>query len=222
MYRPPAFSVEERDDLHDMIEASPFGSLVTSSDSGLEATGLPMIIDRGRGDLGTLRCQMARSNRQWQRIDGADALVIFQLVDGYISPSWYPSKAEHGKVVPTWNYDIVQVHETVRVHEEGKWIRQLVSDLTEHHESSVRGQSGRQPWKISDAPDDYIDRQLRAIVGVEIKVTRLEGKRKLSQNRSDDDRLGVVSGLVESQRNSDHSLAEAMRSTTDSDNKSHR
>jgi transcriptional regulator len=213
MYRPPAFSVDERDELFDMIEQSPFGNVVTSSVSGLEATGLPMIIDRDRGDLGVLRCHLARANGHRRRMDGLDALVIFQLVDGYISPSWYPSKLEHGKVVPTWNYEIVHAHGTIRVHDDTEWVRQLVTDLTDHHEAAVFGQPGRQAWEISDAPDDYIDRQLRAIVGVEIKITRLEGKRKLSQNRSDDDRLGVVRGLAESSRNSNHSLAEAMRST---------
>jgi transcriptional regulator len=213
MYRPPAFSVDERDELFDMIEGSPFGNLVTSSNAGLEATGLPMIIDRDRGDLGVLRCHLARANSHWRSMDGVDALVIFQLVDGYISPSWYPSKAEHGKVVPTWNYEIVHAHGTVRIQDNVEWVRQLVTDLTDHHESTRLGQQAGRPWRVTDAPADYIDRQLRAIVGVEIEVTRLEGKRKLSQNRSDDDRLGVAGGLAESPIDSDHSLGEAMRST---------
>jgi transcriptional regulator len=213
MYRPPTFSVDDRDELFDMIERSPFGNLVTSSNAGLEATGLPMIIDRDRGDLGVLRCHLARANSHWQGIDGSDALVIFQLIDGYISPSWYPSKAEHGKVVPTWNYEIVHARGTVRIHDDTEWARQLVTDLTDHHESAILDQPAGRPWRVTDAPADYIDRQLRAIVGVEIEVTRLEGKRKLSQNRSDDDRFGAVRGLAESPRNSNHSLAEAMRST---------
>ena len=213
MYRPPAFSVDDRDELFDMIEQSPFGNLVTSSISGVEATGLPMIIDRDRGDLGVLRCHLARANSHWRRMDSLDALVIFQLVDGYISPSWYPSKAEHGKVVPTWNYEIVHAHGTVHVHDDTEWVRQLVPELTDHHESVALGRSAGGPWRVSDAPEGYIDRQLQAIVGVEIEVTRLEGKRKLSQNRSDDDRLGVIEGLAESPRDPDHSLAESLRST---------
>jgi transcriptional regulator len=213
MYRPPTFSVDDQDELFDMIERSPFGNLVTSSNAGLEATGLPMIIDRDRDDLGVLRCHIARANGHWQSMDGIDALVFFQLVDGYISPSWYPSKAEHGKVVPTWNYEIVHAHGTVRIQDDVEWVRQLVTDLTDRHESSMLGQRAGRPWRVSDAPDDYIDRQLRAIVGVEIELTRLEGKRKLSQNRSDDDRIGVAGSLAESPSESDHSLGEAMRST---------
>jgi transcriptional regulator len=213
MYRPPTFSVDDQDELFDMIEQSPFGNLVTSSNAGLESTGLPMIIDRDRGDLGVLRCHLARANSHWQGLDGSDALVIFQLVDGYISPSWYQSKAEHGKVVPTWNYEIVHARGTVLIHDDTEWVHQLVTDLTDQHESAVLGQRAGRPWRVSDAPADYIDRQLRAIVGVEIEVTRLQGKRKLSQNRSDDDRIGVVRGLAESPRDSDHPLGEAMRST---------
>ena len=194
-----------------MIEQSSFGNLVTVRDTGFSATSLPILIDRERG---VLRGHMARANNHWQHIDGADAVMIFQLVDGYVSPSWYPSKLEHGKVVPTWNYEVVHAHGTIRVHDDAAWVRQLVTDLTDHHEALALGASDRRPWAVTDAPNDYIDRQLRAIIGIEIEVSRLEGKRKLSQNRSDADRLGVVEGLTESPHGSDQSLAKAMRSTT--------
>ena len=215
MYRPPAFSVDDRNELHNMIEQSSFGNLVTSSDAGLEATGLPFLIDRELGKFGVLRCHLARANSHWQRIDGIEALVIFQLTDGYVSPSWYPSKAEHGKVVPTWNYEIVHARGTVRVRDDVEWVRQLVTYLTDHHESAVSGPIDRRPWAVSGAPDDYVHRQLGAIVGVEIEITRLEGKRKLSQNRSDADRLGLIDGLADSAHEPDRSLAQAMRSTFD-------
>ena len=195
-----------------MIEQTSFGHLVTSSESELEATGLPFLIDRDCGRLGTLRGHVARANSHWQRIDGAEALVIFQLTDGYVSPSWYASKLEHGKVVPTWNYEVVHVHGTVRVRDDIEWVRQTVTDLTNHHESRLGQDSGRQPWAVTDAPDDYIELHLGPIVGIEIKVTRLEGRRKLSQRRSDEDRLGVARGLAESVRESDRALAQAMRS----------
>jgi len=213
MYRPRTFSVDDHDVLYDMIEQSSFGNLVTATGSGFEATGLPLLVDRERG---ALRGHLARANGHWQSIDGVEALVIFQLVNGYISPSWYPSKLEHGKVVPTWNYELVHAHGTVRVHDDVEWVRQLVTDLTDQHEPRVVETTDRRPWAVSDAPSEYIDRQLRAIVGVEIEVTRLEGKRKLSQNRSDSDRLGVVDGLADSERTTDQSLANAMRSTIDS------
>jgi transcriptional regulator len=146
-------------------------------------------------------------------MNAADALVIFQLVEGYINASWYPSKPEHGKVVPTWNYEIVHAHGTVRIHDDIEWVRRLVSDLTDHHESAVLVQPAGRPWTVTDAPTDYIDRQLRAIVGAEIEISRLEGKRKLSQNRSDDDRIGLARGPSESPREPDHSLGEAICST---------
>lgn len=215
MYRPPAFRVDNSDELFDMIEQLAFGNLVTSGPTGLEATGLPLLVERSAGDLGMCRGHFARANGHWWEIDGAEALVIFQGVDGYVSPSWYPSKLEHGKVVPTWNYEVVHVHGTNRVHDDTEWVRELVTDLTNRHEPAASESTGREPWKISDAPNEFVDRQLKAIVGVEIEITRLEGKRKLSQNRSDADRLGAIDGLTESKRNRDRSLAAAMRPAKD-------
>jgi transcriptional regulator len=131
------------------------------------------------------------------------------LADGYVSPSWYPSKAEHGKVVPTWNYELVHVHGTVRVHDDPAWVRLLVTDLTDRHESARYAPPDG--WQVTDAPPDFIDAQLRAIVGVEVEISSIEAKRKLSQNRPDGDRTGVETALATSDRPGDSDVADAMR-----------
>ena len=208
MYRPAAFDVAEERELFDLIEDASFGHLVTNGPDGFDATGLPLILDPRSGPRGHLRGHVARANPQWRATNGARAFVLFPLLDGYVSPSWYPSKAEHGKVVPTWNYEVVHVHGTITVHDDVDWVRALVTDLTDRHEA--RGASDR-PWAVTDAPPQFIDSQLRAIVGIEVEIERVEGKRKLSQNRSDRDRSGVVDGLAGSPRLGDRAVAEAMR-----------
>jgi transcriptional regulator len=208
MYRPTAFDVADERELFDLVEAASFGHLVTAGPDGFDATGLPFLLDPHAGPRGHLRGHVARANPQWRAANGARAFVLFPLVDGYVSPSWYPSKAEHGKVVPTWNYEVVHVHGTVTVHDDVDWVRALVTELTDRHET-VR--AGDRPWAVTDAPPQFIDIQLRAIVGVEVEIERIEGKRKLSQNRSDSDRAGIVDALAGSPHLGDRAVAEAMR-----------
>ena len=133
--------------------------------------------------------------------------MLFPITDGYVSPSSYPSKAEHGKVVPTWNYEVVHVHGAVQIHDDPEWLREVVVDLTDRHEAA---RSVEPPWAVTDAPGDFIDRQLRAIVGIEVQIESIEGKRKLSQNRSEADRLGAAAALASSPRLGDQAVAEAM------------
>jgi transcriptional regulator len=209
MYRPAAFDVTELDVMLDMVDEAAFGHLVTSGPDGFTSTGLPVLVDRDAGPYGRLRGHLARANPHWRTIDGASTLVIFPLVDGYVSPSWYPSKAEHGKVVPTWNYELVHVHGTVRVHDDPAWVRLLVTDLTDRHESARSAPPAR--WRVTDAPSDFIEAQLRAIVGVEVEISSIEAKRKLSQNRPDRDRAGVETALATSDRPGDRDVADAMR-----------
>ena len=189
MYIPPHFRMDDLAAQHALIRARPFGLIVTSGPGGLMANPAPFLLDASAGEKGVLRAHLARANPQLQE-EGAEALVIFQDVDAYITPSWYPSKREAGKVVPTWNYSAVHVHGVLRVKDDRDWLHRLVTDLTDAHEH------GRADvWKVADAPDDYIDMMLRAIVGVEIEISAIEGKAKLSQNRTAQDRAGVVAGL---------------------------
>jgi transcriptional regulator len=194
MYNPSFNRVDEAEAMA-MIAAAGFGHLVSIGSAGLAATGLPFLVDAD-GDRVRLRAHFARANPHWRDLDAQDVLVIVPLAEGYVSPAWYPSKAEHGKVVPTWNYEVVHVHGVASVHDDRDWLRSLVTDLTDHHEAerSSRDEAAP-PWKVTDAPSDYIDKNLAAIVGLEIAVGRIEGKRKLSQNRSEADQSGVVAGL---------------------------
>jgi transcriptional regulator len=209
MYRPAAFDVAELDVMLDMVDHAAFGPLVTTGADGFASTALPFLVDRDAGPCGRLRGHVARANPHWRTIDGAATLVIFPLADTYVSPSWYPSKAEHGKVVPTWNYELLHVHGTVRVHDDPAWLRGLVTELTDRHESARSGATV--PWQVTDAPSDYIDGQLRAIVGVEVEISSIEAKRKLSQNRPEADRTGVEAALARSDRPADLDVATAMR-----------
>ena len=209
MYNPKANRVDDRCEIFDLIDIARFGHVVSASSEGFAATGLPLLLDRAAGRL---RGHFARANTHWKTLDGTEVLVLFPLSDGYVSPSRYPSKQIDGKVVPTWNYEVVHAHGMVAIHDDADWVRQLVTDLTDHHESSRRVESDV-PWKVTDAPTGFIDKQLRAIVGVEITITRLDGKRKLSQNRTDADRQGVIDGHERSEDPRDRALAEALRST---------
>jgi transcriptional regulator len=165
--------------------------LITPGPDGLVASFLPMLHDPASGSL---QGHLARNNPHWQAAAKAtgDSLAIVRGPDAYVSPSWYPSKAEHGRVVPTWNYLTAQVFGRLVVHDDVDWLRALVTRLTERHET---GQA--RPWAVTDAPSHYIDGQLRAIVGVELVITRIEAKAKLSQNRSEADQAGVIAGLGE-------------------------
>jgi len=192
MYIPKHFEEKDPAILQALVRAHPFGTWVTQGEDGEPiANHVPFLLDAERGPHGTLVAHVARANPIWKDFSRTvDSIVVFQGPQTYISPSWYASKREHGKVVPTWNYAVVHAHGRPRAIEDAAWLRQLVSRLTETHEAG-----NPQPWKVSDAPADFIDRSLEAIVGIEIPLTRIEGKWKTSQNRTQADRHGVVAGL---------------------------
>lgn len=192
MYRPKHFEETRVEVLHGLIRTCPLGALVTLTAAGLEANHIPFEVDPESGPAGTLHGHVARANPVWRDIrPGTEALVIFRGPDTYITPSWYPTKRETGKVVPTWNYIVAHAYGTPRFIDDRAWLRAFVEKLTDRHESQRR-----EPWKVSDAPADFIDRQVGAIIGLEIPITRLIGKWKVSQNRPAHDRAGVVEGLL--------------------------
>jgi transcriptional regulator len=215
MYNPPANRVDDLAVLHDLIEQAAFGHVISRSSHAFAASGLPLLLDRSSGSFGALQGHFARANDQWKLLDGLDVLVLIPLADGYASPAWYPSKVDNPKVVPTWNYEVVHAHGVARIHDDPHWVRQLVTDLTNRHESQRTDDAAT--WEVTDAPSEFIDRQLRAIVGLEIEITHLDGKRKLSQNRGDADRLGVIAGHEATDVPSSTALADAMRATDDWD-----
>ena len=190
MYRPSHFREDDRELLFDFIEARGFGLFVSSGPDGPVADPLPFLLDRAAGEKGVLRAHFARANPHVGLLrDGACALVVFSGSDAYVSPGFYPSKRETGRVVPTWNYEIVQARGRARLVDDPRWLEELVAALTARHEG------GRaDPWRIADAPRDFLDAQMRAIVGVEIDIETLEGKSKMSQNRNAADRAGVSRG----------------------------
>ena len=188
MYTPPFNEVVDESEMREMVAGARVGWLVTADDDATpQATLLPLMWERN-----TVVMHMAKANPHWRQIRPEQpALVIVTGPDAYITPSWYAAKAEHGKVVPTWNYTAVHLLGTASVHHEPDWLRTAVSDLTELHEG-VRSE----PWRITDAPDEFIEGQLRAIVGVEVTIDHVEAKAKLSQNRSEADQMGVIDGLL--------------------------
>jgi transcriptional regulator len=207
MYNPPSFAEHDPGVLHEFIEAHPFGALVTTSQGGLFATHLPLVLDRTRGELGSLAGHVARANPHHELAEeGAEALVLFTGPDAYVTPAWYPSKAAHGKVVPTWNYVAVHAHGTLRWVRDPQALRRHLERLTAAHEGTRP-----QPWSIDDAPAGYVDAMLGAIVGLEIEITRLDGKWKMSQNRSAADVQGVIDGLARSGDSREREAAEIVR-----------
>jgi len=191
MYEPPFHREEDLAALHALIRARPLGLLISHGPQGLLANAIPFLIDPEAGKLGTLRAHMARANGQWRDLaEAPEALVVFQGAEHYISPSWYATKRETGKVVPTFNYVMVQARGPARVIADDDWLKRQIEALTRSRE-----ESRERPWAVSDAPADFIALQRRAIVGVEIEVADLRGKWKASQNRSAADRAGVVAGL---------------------------
>ena len=206
MYLPSAFRQDDLAELHAQLQASPFALLTSAGATGVQASHLPLLLAPDEGEFGTLYGHFARANQHWRDLqDGAEALTVFSGPDAYISPGWYPAKAEHGKVVPTWNYIAVHAWGQAEVFDEPERLLQLVSRLSDRHE-----QGRAQPWAVSDAPRDYIDAMLRAIVGFALPIRRLEGKWKLSQNRSASDQAGVRTGLATSNNPRDHELAAQM------------
>ena len=191
MYVQEHFREEREETLHEFIRAFPFATLVTSAPAGPEATHIPLVLDATSGGC-VLRGHMARANPHWRYLgEGADALAIFLGPHAYVSPQWYPSKQTDGKVVPTWNYAAVHAHGSLRAVSDKAWLLANVTALTQQQEGAFA-----EPWAVSDAPADYVDKMLGAIVGVELVVTRLEGKWKLSQNRTGVDRDGARVGLA--------------------------
>jgi len=192
MYLPRMFKEERIDVLHDLINNHPFATLVTTSRDGLGIDHIPMLVIADDDSHGVLQGHLARPNPLVKKIgEGLDAVAIFQGPDSYITPNWYPSKQEHGKVVPTWNYAVVHVKGTLILKDDAQWVHGLVSRLTDHQE-----QHRSAPWKVTDAPESFIDDQLKAIVGIELAISSIEGKWKVSQNKSADDRAGVSNGLA--------------------------
>ncbi|HJH17392.1 MAG TPA: FMN-binding negative transcriptional regulator [Pseudomonas lactis] len=203
MYTPRAFALDDLPEIQQLIQHTRLAQLITLGENGLQASHLPLLLNPDEGPNGTLYGHLARANPQWRELqNGSEALVIFAGADAYISPAFYPAKAEHGKVVPTWNYIAVHAYGKPEVFSDAERLLKVVTALTDRHES------GRaQPWRVSDAPADYIDGMLKAIVGFALPIERLVGKRKLSQNRSAADMAGVRDGLAASADVRDQTLA---------------
>lgn len=202
MYTPPAFREDDPETLRQIMSEARLATLVTATGEGLFATPLPLIFDESEGANGVLYGHLARANPQWKTPPIGEALVTFSGPDAYISPSWYASKQEHGKVVPTWNYVAVHAYGSVEFFEDTERLREAVTRLTNLHE-----QEREEPWAVTDAPEQFIQAQLKGIVGMRLPITRLEGKRKMSQNRPGTDRQGVATGLQHSERERDRRVA---------------
>ena len=191
MYLPEHFAEPRIEVLHAALERAGLGTLVTSGSDGLDASHVPLLLEADPGPYGRLVGHLARANPQWRTaVDGGSALAIVLGPDAYVTPSWYPSKRESGRVVPTWNYVALHAHGTVRFFQDRDRLLRVVGRLTDRHE-----RSRPHPWKVADAPPDYVEAMLPGIVGFELTITRLEGKWKVSQNRSEADRRGVEEGL---------------------------
>ena len=192
MYIPRANKEDRLSVLHKFMEEQPFASLITVGSSGLFASHIPMVLEQN-GANGRLKCHISRANAQWRdHTPSVEALAIFSGPHHYITPSWYPEKEETGKVVPTWNYVVVHAYGHLKVMEDGEWLMAHLAKLTNIHEAGLPV-----PWKVGDAPADYIASMAKGIVGLEMDIERIEGKWKLSQNRSEKDRSGVAKGLAE-------------------------
>ncbi|MFM5856330.1 FMN-binding negative transcriptional regulator [Aeromonas rivipollensis] len=205
MYLPPHFAATDPASLHRLMQTHPLGALVTSGEQGLDANHLPFEFDADEGEHGILRAHVARNNPLWQEVkEGQEVLVIFRAAEGYISPNWYPSKQAHHKQVPTWNYAVVHAHGRIRVRDDARFVRRLLATLTRTQEAEEPA-----PWEMADAPRDYIEAMVQAVVGIEIEIDRLVGKFKLSQNKEAAERQGAANTL---QARGQTALAEAMLS----------
>lgn len=191
MYVPSHFAESDTERLHEVIRAHPLGTLVTLTPDGLDADHVPFLISSDPTPHGTLRAHVARANTLWQEhVTGTQVLAIFQGAESFVSPSWYATKRDTGKVVPTWNYVVVHAHGPLTLIHDREWLRAHVEALTNEHEAHRAA-----PWAVTDAPTEFVEKLLAGIVGIEIPITRLTGKWKVSQNRSVPDRKGVVGGL---------------------------
>ncbi|MDS1139416.1 FMN-binding negative transcriptional regulator [Pusillimonas sp. SM2304] len=203
MYVPTHFNEPRTEALHDLIKQHPFGMLVTHGASGLDANHIPFELDPKPGQMGMLTAHVARANPLWQDVaDGDEVLVVFRAADAYVSPNWYPSKHQFHKQVPTWNYRVVHAYGRIAIRDDERFVRGMVARLTRTHEASQPA-----PWKMTDSPKDFIDGMLKAIVGLEIDITRLVGKLKLGQNKEAGDIRGAGEAL---KAQGNHALGDAM------------
>jgi transcriptional regulator len=189
MYIPAHFAAST-DDIRALLASHSAADLITATDAGLLASTLPLVFDPDAGENGVLRGHLARNNPQWSTPAHGEALVILRGPDAYITPNWYAAKARHGRVVPTWNYTVAHVYGPLVIHDDPEWLDAHVRRLTAQNEAAEA-----HPWSVDDAPERYVRGQLRAIVGLEVPISRVEAKLKLSQNRGEDDIAGVVAGL---------------------------
>jgi transcriptional regulator len=209
LYEPPLHRNEDLPALHALIRDRVFGLLISNGPEGLTANSVPFVLDAGASRLGTLKVHLARANPQWRDLEvSPDALIVFQGHDHYITPSWYETKRETGKVVPTWNYTMVQAKGRAKVMDDA-WLNQQIEELTRALE-----QRREAPWAVGDAPADFIAMQRRAIVGVEIEILDIRGKWKTSQNRNAADRAGVVAGLEAMGDEDSRAMAGIVRETS--------
>ena len=203
MYRPDHFRVDNLTQMHALMRERPFATLVSMGAQGLSASHLPTVL-KDEGSQGVIECHLARANPHWKELaEGHETLMIFQGPEGYITPNWYPSKIEHQKVVPTWNYAVVHAYGRPEVVQDKDWLRLHVADLTEQQEMM----SQPKPWAVTDAAESFVEVMLRGIVGFRFAITRLEGKWKMSQNRDAADREGVVRGLERRAEGDDLAMA---------------
>ncbi|WP_421847511.1 FMN-binding negative transcriptional regulator [Marinomonas sp.] len=205
MYTPKHFAITDQAELLDFVKAFPFATLVSNGEDGLNAEHIPMLVHVDADNRVFLQAHIAKTNKLWQNLaNQADVLVIFQGENAYITPNWYPSKKVDGKAVPTWNYRAVHIKDTINFIHDVEWKLSLLEKLTNTHE-----QKQPAPWSISDAPQEYIDRLQAAVVGIEIAVTDIQGKFKLSQNQSVENKKGVQKGLAQTQ----HPMAGLMKTS---------
>jgi transcriptional regulator len=205
MYTPPHFVITDPAALQRIVREHPLGMLVTQGGGSLDANHIPFEWNPANGPLGTLVGHVARANPVWQlNPSGSPVMVVFRGAEAFISPNWYPSKHETHRQVPTWNYEVVHAHGTLTVHDSERFVRGLVARLTRHHEAAEP-----RPWKMTDSAPEYIDQMLRNIVGIEVAITAIQGKSKLSQNKEERDRLGAAATLGE---RGHAELAQRMRS----------
>lgn len=202
MYMPPAFRVEDMGEIHRTMREVRSATLVTATEEGLIGTPVPMLLDETEGTNGTLYAHVARSNPQWKLQPSCEAMAIFAGPEAYVTPSWYVTKQETHKVVPTWNYVAVHAYGAIEFFDDADRLLDIVRRLTDLHE-----QSQKDRWAVADAPADFIQGQLKAIVGLRMPITRCDAKRKVSQNRNVADRAGVIDGLSRSDRPEDHIVA---------------
>jgi transcriptional regulator len=211
MYLPKHFAEPRIEVMHELMRAYPLATLVTFSSSGLDANHIPLQLVADATPFGTLQGHVARANPLWQDFDkNVEVLVIFQGPDAYISPSWYATKKETGKAVPTWNYAVAHAYGTLRIIDDASWLRAQIETLTTHNEAPLP-----HPWAVTDAPGDYIEKMIAAVVGIEIEITRLNGKWKVSQNQPAENQAGVVEALRDDGNTAMADLVEARAKTAD-------